>query len=62
MSTHQRQSEMDFEEKAELVHDDPTEADLTEVHAVLNDLDQLEGEVSEMSKPSEVLGKIAVER
>lgn len=42
----QRQTEMDFEEKTELVHDDPTEADLTEVQEALSDLDRLEGEVS----------------
>lgn len=42
----QRQIEMDFEDKAELVHDDPTEADVAEVQEALSDLDRLEGEVS----------------
>jgi len=37
---------MDFEDKAELLLDDPTEADLEEVQEALSDLDRLEGEVS----------------
>jgi len=49
----QRQMEMDFAGRAELVIDNPAGDDVTLVEAALSDLDRLEGEMSGVAVSTE---------
>lgn len=51
LSDDQRQFEMDFEGRAELDVDAPTEDNLSVVQDALSELDRLEGEIAEVSEP-----------